>query len=59
MGARGMIDNTRATMLFEQDGRLSGDSSCNGVFGSYQASGTTLQSTMPAPPSALPPSGLD
>lgn len=43
MGARGVIDYARATILFGQDGRLSGSTSCNRYFADYRADGTNLQ----------------
>lgn len=43
IAARGVIDYARTTMLFGQDGRLSGDTSCNRYFADYQANGMKLQ----------------
>ena len=43
IGARGVIDYARATMLFGQDGRLSGNTSCNSYFADYKVDGAMLQ----------------
>lgn len=43
IGARGVIDYARATLLFGQDGRLSGNTSCNSYFAEYTADNTSLQ----------------
>lgn len=43
IGARGVIDYARATMQFGQDGRLSGNTSCNSYFADYKADGRKLQ----------------
>ncbi len=40
---RGVIDYARTTIMFGQDGRLSGDAACNRYFADYQADGTELQ----------------
>ncbi len=40
---RGVIDDARPTIMFGQDGRLSGDTSCNRYFADYQADGTGLR----------------
>lgn len=43
IGGRGVIDNSHATLLFGQDGRVSGDTSCNRYFADYRVDGTKLQ----------------
>ncbi len=43
IAGRGVIDDARATLLFGEDGRLSGDTSCNRYFADYQVDGTKLR----------------
>jgi heat shock protein HslJ len=43
IAGRGVIDDARATLLFGQDGRLSGDTSCNRYFADYHVDGLALQ----------------
>lgn len=43
IASRGVIDYARATILFGQDGRLSGDTSCNRYFADYQADRAKLK----------------
>lgn len=42
IGGRGVIDNSRPTLLFSSDGRLSGSASCNRLVGSYSVVGSKL-----------------
>ncbi len=54
----GVIDNTRATLLFTPDGRMAGNATCNRLIGSYEYEGGTLKishlgTTMMACPEAL------
>ena len=42
INAGGVIDNSRATLTFSEDGKLSGDTSCNRYFGEYQLRGDRL-----------------
>lgn len=38
----GIVDNTRPSLLFGPDGRLSGHASCNRLLGSYSVEGSKL-----------------
>jgi putative lipoprotein len=42
ISGRGVIDGAPATLAFGQDGRLSGDTSCNRYFADYRVDGTKL-----------------
>jgi heat shock protein HslJ/uncharacterized membrane protein len=42
VNGRGIIDSSRATVGFDDDGRMSGRGSCNGYGGSYRLSGEGL-----------------
>ncbi len=58
IGGQGVIDNSPASLLFEADGRLSGNSSCNRLIASYSVNGDKLTispagTTMMACPPAL------
>ena len=55
---RGVVDDSQVTLMFGDDGRLSGSASCNRLIGKYVAEGTTLRIsdaglTMMACPPAL------
>ena len=39
----GVIDNARTTLVFDEDGRLSGDTACNRYFGRYAIEGAIIQ----------------
>lgn len=43
IGTHGVIDHARATILFGQNGRLSGNTSCNSFFADYEADGMKLR----------------
>ena len=40
--SHGVIDYAQTTIVFGQDGRLSGDTACNRYFADYEATGSTL-----------------
>ena len=42
IGGQGVIDNSRATLVFGSDGRLSGDASCNRLIASYTVQGEKI-----------------
>lgn len=42
IGGQGVIDNSHATLLFGNDGRLSGNASCNRLIASYTVQGDRL-----------------
>ena len=43
INGRGVIDNARTTLVFGEDGRLSGDTACNRYFGSYAMEGVSIK----------------
>lgn len=43
IAGRGVIDYARTTVLFGQDGRVSGDTSCNRYFADFRAEGAKLR----------------
>jgi len=43
IGERPVIENSAATISFEQDGRFGGNASCNRYFGSYTLEGSGLK----------------
>jgi heat shock protein HslJ len=43
IAARGVIDDARTTIVFGEDGRVSGDTACNRYFAEYQITGTDLR----------------
>lgn len=43
----GIIDDSRITMIFDEEGRLGGRASCNGYFAGYEAKGSTLSISHP------------
>jgi heat shock protein HslJ len=43
IGERPVIENSPATISFEQDGRFGGNASCNRYFGSYTLEGSSLE----------------
>lgn len=58
IGGQGVIDDSRPTLLFAEDGRLSGNASCNRLIASYTVQGDKLSIspgglTMMACPPAL------
>lgn len=58
IAGRGVIDDTRPSLRFHADGRLSGNASCNRILGRYESQARTLRvrpagSTMMACPPAL------
>ena len=42
IGGQGVIDNSRATLVFGSDGQLSGDASCNRLIASYTLQGEKI-----------------
>lgn len=42
IGGQGVIDNSRATLVFGNDGRLSGNASCNRLIASYTVQGEKI-----------------
>lgn len=42
IAGRGVIDDSRASLLFGQDGRLSGSASCNRIVAGYTVNGSKL-----------------
>jgi heat shock protein HslJ len=42
IAGRGIIDDTRVTLTFGADGRLSGQASCNRLLGAYTVNGSNL-----------------
>lgn len=47
IAGRGVIDDSRATLLFGADGRLSGQASCNRLIGGYTLKGSKLTISNP------------
>lgn len=57
---RGVVDNSRATLLFGSDGRLSGSSTCNRLIASYHTDGAKLSiDTVGLTMMACPPALMD
>lgn len=42
IGGKGVVDNSRATLMFMPEGRLAGKASCNNYFGGYNLDGSKL-----------------
>ncbi|MDF1836031.1 MAG: META domain-containing protein [Alteraurantiacibacter sp. bin_em_oilr2.035] len=43
IAARGVIDDARTTIVFGEDGRVSGDTACNRYFAEYETAGSDLR----------------
>jgi heat shock protein HslJ len=47
IGGRGVIDNAEITLMLGSDGKVGGNSGCNGYSANYQLNGTTLKISPP------------
>lgn len=60
IGGRGVVDRVRSTVRFGDDGRLTGNGGCNGMFGTYEArTGTLRIGPIGATKKACPPAVMD
>jgi heat shock protein HslJ len=60
IGGRGVVDRVQSTVRFGDDGRLTGNGGCNGMFGTYEAGADTLRiGPIGATKKACPPAVMD
>lgn len=60
IGGRGVIDHARATLLFGEDGRLSGNATCNRLIATYRVDGNRIEINAPGlTRMACPPALMD
>ena len=60
IGGRGVIDRSQTTLTFDENGRLTGNTSCNNYFADYQTAGAILEiGAAGATKRACPPAVMD